>query len=563
MESTRLSVTSSPLAKRMRVAGLLLSTLLISQLVGCSSESAVETGNRERVFYLGNGTEPQTIDPHVLSGSPEARIATALFEGLVRANPHTLAIEAGVAERWEYSPDGRSITFYINPNARFSNGEPITADDVVWSWHRALNPKTGNLLADYLFSVKNAEAYHRGRIDDPAEVGVYALDERTLRVELEFPDPYALRKFAYVYNTVVHPETILAHGEMTSRYSKWTRPENFVGSGPFVLDGWAMQRYLRVKRNEHYWDADRVALEGIVFRSIESDSTEEKMFRSGQLHATGSVPNTKIPTYRSYAESPLVEAPYMSTYYYMLNTRRPPLDNVKVRRALAMAIDRRQLTDSVLEGTVLPSSNYIPLGMPGYDYPQVLSFDPEAARQLLAEAGYPGGQGFPDVELIYNTSENHRTVAVAVQQMWKQYLNVNVQIANQEWKVYLDTLDREDYTIARMGWIGDVYPGSFLDRLVSDSGTNRVGFSNPDFDDIILNQVRASHDVAELMRLYREAERLLLEETPLIPIYSYKVKRLVQPGLRGLPANQTDTFNYKYVELAEQAAAWQPQASLE
>jgi oligopeptide transport system substrate-binding protein len=154
-------------------------------------------------------------------------------------------------------------------------------------------------------------------------------------------------------------------------------------------------------------------------------------------------------------------------------------------------------------------------------------------------------------------------VAVAVQQMWKQYLNVNVQIANQEWKVYLDTLDREDYTIARMGWIGDVYPGSFLDRLVSDSGTNRVGFSNPDFDDIILNQVRASHDVAELMRLYREAERLLLEETPLIPIYSYKVKRLVQPGLRGLPANQTDTFNYKYVELAEQAAAWQPQASLE
>jgi oligopeptide transport system substrate-binding protein len=324
-----------------------------------------------------------------------------------------------------------------------------------------------------------------------------------------------------------------------------------------------MQRYLRVKRNEHYWDADRVALEGIVFRPIESDSTEEKMFRSGQLHATGSVPNTKIPTYRSYAESPLIEAPYMSTYYYMLNTRRPPLDNVKVRRALALAIDRKKLADSVLEGTVLPSSNYIPLGMPGYDYPQVLSFDPGAARQLLAEAGYPGGQGFPEVELIYNTSENHRTVAVAVQQMWKEHLNVEVQIANQEWKVYLDTLDRRDYTIARMGWIGDVYPGSFLDRLVSDSGTNRIGFSNPDFDDIILNQVRASHDKTGLMRLYREAERLLLEETPLIPIYSYKVKRLVQPGLRGLPANQTDSFNYKYVELAEQAAAWQPQASLE
>ena len=147
--------------------------------------------------------------------------------------------------------------------------------------------------------------------------------------------------------------------------------------------------------------------------------------------------------------------------------------------------------------------------------------------------------------------------------MWKQHLNINVEIANQEWKVYLDTIDRRNYTIARMGWIGDVYPGSFLDRLVTGGGTNRVGFSNPDFDDIILNRVRATHDEAELMQLYREAERLLLEETPLIPIYSYKVKRLVQPGLRGLPANQTDTFNYKYVELAEQATAWQPQASLD
>ena len=531
--------------------------------VGCSSESAVEAGNREGVFYLGNGTEPQTIDPHVMSGSPEARIATALYEGLVKVNPHTLAIEPGVAERWEYSADGRSITFHIQPDARFSNGESITAGDLVWSWHRALNPNTGNLLADFLFSVRNAEAYHRGRITDHGEVGVRALDDSTLLVELEFPDPYALRKFAYVYNSVVHPETILAHGEMTSRYSQWTRPEHFVGSGPFVLDSWAMQRYLRVRRNEHYWDAGNVALEGIVFRPIESDSTEEKMFRSGQLHATGSVPNTKIPTYRAYTESPLVEAPYMSTYYFMLNTQRPPLDDVRVRQALALAIDRETLAQSVLEGTVLPSSNYIPLGMPGYDYPQVLGFDPDRARQLLAEAGYPGGDGFPVIELTYNTSENHRTVAVAVQQMWKRQLNIDVQLANQEWKVYLDTIDRRDYSIARMGWIGDIYPGSFLDRLVTGGGTNRMGFSNAAFDDIILRQARANNDEAALMRLYREAERLLLEETPLIPVYSYKVKRLVQPGLRGLPANQTDTFNYKYVELAEQALAWQPRASME
>ncbi len=274
-------------------AGVLLAVTAGSAgLAGCSAESAVETGNREQVFYLGNGTEPQTIDPHVLSGSPEARIANALFEGLVKVNPHTLAIEPGVAESWEFSSDGRSITFHIHPDARFSNGEQITASDVVWSWHRALNPMTGNLLADFLFAVKNAEAYHRGRINDPGEVGVYAIDDKTLRVDLEYPDPYALRKLSYVYNSVVHPETILAHGDMTSRYSKWTRPGNFVGSGPFMLDSWAMQRFVRVARNAHYWDADRVDLEGIIFRPIESDATEEKMFRSGQLHATSSVPNT-------------------------------------------------------------------------------------------------------------------------------------------------------------------------------------------------------------------------------------------------------------------------------
>ncbi len=270
-----------------------------------------------------------------------------------------------------------------------------------------------------------------------------------------------------------------------------------------------------------------------------------------------------LSAYRSYEDSPLVEGPYMSTYYYMLNTDRPPLDDGRVRRALALAIDRETLANSVLEGTVLPSSNYIPLGMPGYDYPQVLAFDPAEARRLLAEAGYPDGEGFPSVELIYNTSENHRSVAVAVQQMWKQHLNIEVEIANQEWKVYLDTLDREDFSIARMGWIGDVYPGSFLDRLVTGGGTNRVGFSNADFDDIILNRVRSTGDEAELMSLYREAERILLEETPLVPIYSYKVKRLVQPGLQGLPPNQTDTFNYKYVQVEPGASAWQPQASLE
>lgn len=528
-------------------------------VAGCSQESYVESGNRDGILYFGNGTEPQTIDPHVLTGSPEANLARSLFEGLVIQDPYTLEIKPGVARRWDYSADGTSITFNLQPEARWSNGDPLTAQDFVWSWHRALHPRTGNQLADQLYSVRNAEAYNTGAIDDFDAVGVKALDAETLQVDLEYPDPFVLQKLSYIYNAPVHRATIEAHGDMTERYSGWTRPESFVGNGPFVLDEWKMQRHVTVKRNPHYWDRDNVQVANIVFRPIESAATEEKMFRSGQLHATGDVPNSRIPFYRAQPESPLIEAPVMSIYYYMINTRRPPLDDVRLRQALSMAIDRGAIAGSVLQNTVLPSSNYVPLGMPDYQHATGLPYDPEAARRLLAEAGYPDGEGFPDITLTYNTSENHRSVAVAVQQMWKRELNLDIEIVNQEWKVYLDTLDEHDYDIARMGWIGNTYPGSLLDRLITDGHTNRIGFSNARFDQIIQRDVRAKLSASEVMALYREAEQILLDEAPLIPIYSYKLKRLVQPSTEGLPGNAARAFNFKYAALDPYAPAWQAQ----
>jgi oligopeptide transport system substrate-binding protein len=539
--------------------GLVL-TAVLTVLAGCGSgESKVETGNREGILYFGNGTEPQTIDPHVLSGSPEANIARALYEGLVVQNPYTLEIEGGVAERWETSDDGMMITFYLRGNARFSNGDPITAEDFVWSWHRALHPKTGNQLADQLFAVRNAEAFNTGKITDPSLIGVRAVNPHTLEVELEYPDPFALRKLTYIYNAPVHRASIEAHGKMTDRYSKWTRPGNFVGNGPFVLEDWKMNRYVTVRRNPYYWDADNIAIERIVFRPIESANTEEVMFRSGQLHATTDVPNSRVPDYRRQPEKPLLEGPVMTNYFYIFNTRRPPLDDVRVRLALTMAIDRKSIASSVLQDTVIPSANYVPLGMPNYEHATPHSYNPERARQLLAEAGFPGGEGFPDIELIYNTSENHRSVAVAVQQMWKKELNLDIAIANQEWKVYLDNLDEYHFDIARMGWIGNVYPGSMLDRMVTDGLTNRARFSNKRFDEIILREIRQNIDEKTMMELYREAEQILLDEAPLLPIYSYKMKRLVQPSVEGLPPNPGRVFNFKYVKLDPDASAWRMQ----
>ena len=531
--------------------------IALTALVGCSAgESNVERGNREGILYFGNGTEPQSADPHVLSGSPEANLARAIFEPIVGRNPYTLAIEPGVAERWEFNADRTSITFHLNPEARWSNGDPLTAEDFRWSWQRALNPAMGNTLADVLFVIKGAEDYHYGRNDDPNSLGLRVIDDHTLLVELAYPNPFALIRLTYIYAAPVHRATIEAHGEMTSRYSGWTKPESFVGNGPFTIDDWKMQRFVSVRKNPYYWDRDNVALNGIVFRPIESSNTEEKMFRSGQLHATSTVANTKIPIYRQQPERALVEGPFMGSYYYMFNTKRPPLDKLSVRRALALAVDRQTLANTVLAETAIPSANYIPIGMPDYAHPRVLGFDPEEARRLLAEAGYPNGEGFPDITLIYNTLENHRSIAVAIQQMWKTHLNLEIEIANQEWMVYLDTLENRDYDIARMGWTGDIYPGIFLDRLVTTGTSNRLGFSNAEYDDIILNRIRATGDADEQMALYTEAERILLEEMPLLPIYTYKNKFLAQPSMEGMPSNVASMINWKYIKLDPDAPAW-------
>lgn len=542
----------------MRSPQQFLAVLIVSVLLGCSAgENNVERGNREGILYFGNGTEPQTIDPHVLTGTPEAAVANAVFEPLVRRNPYTLEIEAGVAERWEFNNDKSAVTFYLNPNARWSNGDPVTAQDFVWSWQRALNPLIGNQIADIVFyGIRNAEALHKGLIDDPEQLGATAIDSHTLHLELAYPDPFVLLKLSYVYAAPVHRATVEAHGASTDRFSPWTRPANFVGNGPFTIDEWKMQRYLSVKRNSFYWDNDNVALNGIVFRPIESATTEEKMFRSGQLHAAGSVPNSKVPDYRAQPDSPLIEAPFMGSYFYLLNIERPPLDDVRVRRALALTIDREQLTGSVLQDTGIPWTNYVPFGMPDYEHPQILSFDPEEARQLLAEAGYPDGEGFPSMTLKYNTAENHRSVAMAVQQMWKEHLNIEVELANEEWRVYLDTMDNHNYDIARLGWVADTFPGSYLDVMTTESPINRTGFSNARYDKIVMEDTRTTGDLEALLDMYREAETILLQDLPLIPIYSYKSNRLIQPSIQGVPGNLVDFINYKYVVLDPEASAW-------
>ncbi|MHA7817906.1 MAG: peptide ABC transporter substrate-binding protein [Pseudohaliea sp.] len=531
-------------------------TALLLVLGACGSgETNVERGNREGILHYGNGSEPQGLDPHVVTGVPENHLIRALFEGLAVKNPYTLEPEPGVAEAWDVSEDGRVVTFHLRDDARWSNGDPITADQYVWSWKRALHPEMGNLYAYMLYPVKNAEAFATGTLENFDEVGVKALDPLTLEVTLTEPTPYFIQLMDHYSTFAVHPETILAHGSMTDRFTRWTRVENIVGNGPFVLTEWKLNRRIRMARSETYWDAERVRLNGVVFYPTENLVSEERMFRAGALHYTQSLPLDKIPVYQAMDGSPYVQAPYLGTYFYLVNTERPPLDDVRVRKALSMAVDRATLSKTVMQGSVVPAWSITPPGTLGYEPPKLFDHDPEEARRLLAEAGYPDGEGWPGVELIYNTQEAHRKIAVAVQQMWKDVLNIEVTIANQEWKVYLDAVSTMNFDIARRGWIGDyVDPNNFLDLYLSGGGNNNTGFASPVYDDLIQNLAPRAQSREERFRIFREAETLLMEQMPIIPIYTYTSRHLIHPSVKGMPANLMDSLNLRYVWLDP---AWQ------
>ncbi|MBK87568.1 MAG: peptide ABC transporter substrate-binding protein [Gammaproteobacteria bacterium] len=528
-----------------------LAAMLALTLTACGSgEKNVVSGNQTGYLHYGNGAEPQGIDPHLVTGVPESRIVHALFEGLTVKNPITLEPEPGVAERWEISPDGTVYTFFINPLAKWSNGESITASDYVWSWERALHPETGSLYAYMLFPVVNAEKFASGEIDDFAQVGIKSIDANTLRINLNAPTPYFLQLMDHYSTFAVHPETLLKFGGMSDRFTPWTRVENIVSNGAFTLKEWSLNRQIKVEKNPHYWDKSKVALEGVYFYPTENTVSEERMFRSEQLHVSQGIPIGKIPSYRAIANSPYVQAPYLGTYYYLINTKKPPVDDVRVRKALAYAVDRDKLTRTVLRDTAIPAYSITPPDTLGYNPPKLFSFDPEKARALLAEAGYPGGAGWPGLEITYNTQEDHRKIAVAVQQMWKDELGIDVSITNQEWKVYLNTVSQGDFQVARRGWIGDyVDANNFLDLFLANGGNNNTGYANAEFDDIILNQAPKAGSREKRYQLFYQAETMMMEEMPIIPFYTYTSKRLIHPSVSGIYPNLMDSLNLKYVRL--------------
>jgi oligopeptide transport system substrate-binding protein len=539
---------------------LLAALLMVGGLVwlGAGRATATRTAysltlqeaNKNKILLLTVGSEPRTLDPQEAQGVTEHHIIMAMIEGLVAPSIDDQSkVVPGMADRWEHNEDYSVWTFHIGEDRKWSNGDPVTAQDFVFSYKRMLTSSFGAQYSENLFILKGAEEYYRGKITDFDQVGVKALDPHTLRIELVGPTPYLLSLVQHDSWLPVNPKAILSFGNIDTRDSKWTRAENYIANGPFKMKSWRPNDVIEVVRNPLYWDAANVKLNGINFFSIENLNTAERAFQAGQLHKTDQVPLDKVPYYRRTRPELIRIDPYEGVYFYRINIARKPLDNPKVRLALNLAVDRDAIVKNILREDQKPATGYTPPGMGDYKPLDKMQYDPERARQLLAEAGYPNGKGFPKFTIHFNTLESHRAIAEAIQQMWKEELNIDVGLENQEWKVYLDTQNNKNYDISRSAWIGDFMdPVTFLSMWTTGNGNNNTNWGNPKFDAFIEQAARTGDPKARLEILH-QAEDLFLSEAPIVLVYWYTNAYLLQPSVQNWNPLVLGNHNYKYIDL--------------
>ncbi len=530
--------------------------LLGLALAGCKkSETPVERGNRTQTLELGNLAEPSDLDPHVITSDSDFKIVFNLLEGLTTPDGQDLHPTPGAAQSWGISPDNLTYTFHLRPNARWSNGDPVTARDFLYSFRRILTPALGAEYSYMFYVVKNAEEYNLGKITDFSQVGFDAPDDLTLRVTLKSPTAYFLSLIGHSSWFPVHQKTIEKFGMISDRGTRWTRPENYVGNGPFILKQWRTNQLISLEKSPTYWDAASIKLHGVNYHPIESSNTEERAFRAGQLHATYTFPNDKVDAYRRDHPDELKIVPFLGVYFYRFNVRKPPLDDPRVRRALAMSIDREGIVKDILRAGQPPAYTLVPPGAGGYQPVAQLHADVPAAQKLLAEAGFPDGKGFPPQTIVFNTNESHRSVAEGIQAMWKKSLGIDIRLENQEAKVQESTMREGNYQIARYAWFGDYLdPNTFMTLMTSTGGNNQTGWANPEYDNLIALAARTP-EAGTRLKIFQQAEGILVDEVPIMPIYFYTRVTLRRPNLVGWHDNLLDIHNLKGVYLQPAAPA--------
>jgi len=635
-------------------------------VVGFTLSSSTE---RRAELRFTNGTEPKTLDPQLATGEPEHRILSSIFEGLARLDARSLEPVPGMAESWEISPDGKTYTFHLRPNARWSDGHPVTAQDFCYSWRRLQEPSLGSEYAYIMHMVRYAQAYntHAGQVEAlrgpiraavaellqkypaavpaatvlafsqkqnldatlkgtesvllrnfllrargdlphaelaalPAELeleatrraalydaakahfgidgGAYAKDPHTLVVELVAPTPYFLELTSF-YPLFPVPRWAIEQ----SAGRNWFLPKRIVSNGPFVLRDWRVGNHIRLERNPSYWAPSAVKLRDIDILPIENMTTALNLYLTGELDwlPQQNFPQELGPDLRERPD--FFTGPAFVSYYYKINCTRKPFDDVRVRKALNLAIDREQITRDVMRMGQQPATHFVPPGVRGYKSPETgIVFDVAQARKLLAEAGFPDGRGFPKFGILYNTLESHKKLAEVLADQLHRNLQLDVAAYNQEWQSYQQSTRSLDYDLSRAGWVGDYEdPNTFLDLWLTNGGNNQTGWGSPVYDRLIAAAsdveqfvkdpafvLEHAHDRAALeqlidaassnadaalrlqgmsdlrMALLAEAERILIhDEFPIVPIYVYVTSDMVKPTFKGFYTELTGSDGTK------------------
>ncbi|HET9376518.1 MAG TPA: peptide ABC transporter substrate-binding protein [Chthoniobacterales bacterium] len=518
----------------------LIGFALISLFVCLSLNGCDSSGSRADLVIL-NGAEPESIDPAVITGQLDGRVAYALFDGLVHFDRQGVP-QPAIAQSWDISPDAKTYTFRLRTNAKWSNNEPVTANDFVESWKRTLSPETAAEYAYVMYHIKNAEAFNEGKIKDFSLVGVHALDVQTLRVELEDPTPYFLDLLAYVPYLPVYIPSVKQFGD------DWIKPAHLVNNGPFLMQEWRLNYRIRLRKNPNYWDAQNVHLQTVDLLPIENAISAYNFYASkvaDLILDKGLTPPSLIPELRRRPD--FHAAPFLGDYFIRFNVTRPVFHDARVRQAFAMAIDRERIVQKITQAGEPPAYSFTPPGTAGYQPPNMFYFDPGKARALLADAGYPQGHGFPTVTYLYDNKKLNEDIAIEIQSMLWQELGVHVELQKQEWKVYLNSMNRRDYDFCRSSWIGDYNdPNTFLDCFVTNGGNNRTGWSNQEYDRLI-EAAGKEADQRKRFDYFRQAEEILLNQaTPICPLYFYMGIQIYDNAkLGGIEANLLDEHPFR------------------
>jgi len=583
-----------------RIVALSALALVVAASVWAVSHEAPEPAD----LTFCNGTEIKTIDPAKVTGQPEGRVVDAIFEGLCRRDPRNLRVIPGVAEQWDVSDDLRVYTFQLRRDARWSDGSPVTAEDFRYSFQRFLSPETQGEYVYQLWYVKNAKRYSIGDVqvgdrveielpraadvhntirgpllagvlkqidevadektyhvevdgrlrkfskadDHPADVehcawllphfdtvGIRVDDPYRLTITLENPTPFFLDLMAFYPLAPVQRKCLETHGAPW-----WTRPENLVSNGPFRIESRRIRDRVRLVKNEHYWNRDAVQLNSVDVLAVEGSTTMLNMYLTGQVDWITDVPATVAPRILQSHADEFVPTPTLGTYFYRFNVTKPPFDDARVRRALTIALNRREIVETVTRSGQVPAFSLVPPGMKDYEPAECDAENVAEAKRLLADAGFPNGRGFPRVEILYNTQDTHKAIAELIQDRWKQSLGIDVGLRNQEWGVFLDTVRQQKFDVARASWIGDYTdPNTFLDMFMSDNENNQTGWADVEYDRL-LNAAASERDDAARLRMLADAESILMRELPIIPVYYYVSKDMVKPYVRGFHQNLRD-----------------------